>query len=449
MTTLRRILSNSGWWMADRGIALGATLATHVVLVRSLGPRGFGELSYLLAIVGLLLPITQLGVAGLLVRALLEKPDEEQAILRAALWLRGLGCLLALLVGVVYWALFDPAAGDRTVLLVLFVAQCATVFQVLEFWFQARMVPGQLVGWRSSVVLAAAVVKIAVALAGGESGAIALVFAAEYVLLGTAHLVAYRRAAGRWAWPGPERGWLAWFGRRSPWLLLSGLAEIVYLRIDIVMLERMQGLEAAGTYAVAARLSEVWYVVPVMLVAAMFPVMWASRADAATWDRSLQAGLDVLCGIALVLAVAMQWLAGPLVIALFGKEYSATVPVLALHIWAGVFIFMRALLSRWLVAEDLLRFSLVTHLAGAVINVAGNLVLIPRYGPMGAAAATVVSYAAAGWLALFLTNATRPMAFKMTRALLLPLRWRSLAGYARQGFAALSPALPGAGRERP
>lgn len=446
MTTLRRILSNSGWWMADRGIALGATLATHVVLVRSLGPRGFGELSYLLAIVGLLLPITQLGVAGLVVRALLEKPDEEQAILRAALWLRGLGCLLALLVGVVYWALFDPAAGDRTVLLVLFAAQCATLFQVLEFWFQARMVPGQLVGWRSSVVLAAAAVKIAVALAGGEAGAIALVFAAEYVLLGTAHLVAYRRAAGRWAWPGPERGWLAWFGRRSPWLLLSGLAEIVYLRIDIVMLERMQGVEAAGIYAVAARLSEVWYAVPVLLVASMFPALWAKRAEAAAWERSLQTGLDGLCGLALLLAVAMQWLAGPLVSALFGAEYAAAVPVLALHIWAGVFIFMRALLSRWLVAEDLLRFSLVTHLAGAVINVVGNLMLIPRHGPLGAAIATVVAYATAGWLALFVSAATRPMAWKMTRALLLPFRWTALARYARAGLAGLAPA--GSGQER-
>ncbi len=135
----------------------------------------------------------------------------------------------------------------------------------------------------------------------------------------------------------------------------------------------------------------------------------------------------------------MQWLAAPLVSALFGAEYAAAAPVLALHIWAGVFIFMRALLSRWLVAEDLLRFSLVTHLAGAVINVVGNLILIPRHGPLGAAIATVVSYAVASWLALFASAATRPMAWKMARALLLPLRWRALAGYAREALPSLGP----------
>lgn len=438
--SLQRILTNSGWWLADRGLALAATLATHVVLVRCLGAAGFGELSYLLAIVGLLLPLAQAGVAGLVVRALLERPDDEGAILRAALWLRGMGCLLAVAVGVAYWALFDPAAGDRWVLLVLFAAQCATMFQALEFWFQARMLPGRLVGWRTAGVLVAAALKIGVALGGGDAGAIALVFAVEYLLVGAAHLVAYRRAAGRWVRPAFERGWLAWFARRSPWLLLSGLAEVVYLRIDVVMLERLQGVEAAGTYAVAARLSEVWYAVPVLLAAAMFPVLWARRGDPAAWDRGLQAGLDALCALALLLAVAMQWLAGPLVRALFGAEYAAAAPVLALHIWAGVFIFMRALLSRWLVAEDLLKFSLVTHLAGAVINVLGNLLLIPRHGPLGAAIATVVSYAVASWLALFVSSATRPMAWKMGRALLLPLRLRALSDYAREMLAAARPA---------
>jgi O-antigen/teichoic acid export membrane protein len=432
VSALRQILANSGWWLTDRALTLAATLVTSVVLVRCLGHAGYGELSYLLAIVGLLLPVAQLGMSGLVVRALLESPAEEPGILRAALLVRGGGCVLALLVGSAYWAFFEPQATGRAVLLVLLAAQCATLFQALEFWFQARMIPRRLVVWRSSVVLASAGLKMAVALATRNAGLVVGVFALEYLLLGGAYLLAYRHAAGRWAWPGIERGWLGWFRGRAPWLVVSGLAEVVYLRIDVVMLARMRGVEAAGTYAVAARLSEVWYAVPVLLVASMFPVLWARRADGAAYAHGLQAGLDGLCGLALVLAVAMQWLARPLVTTLFGAEYAGAVPVLTLHIWAGVFIFMRALLSRWLLAEDLLRFSLVTHLAGAAINVAANLVLIPLAGPVGAALATVVSYATAGWLALFLSASTRPMAWMMTRALLLPFRWSALAGYARQ-----------------
>jgi PST family polysaccharide transporter len=136
--------------------------------------------------------------------------------------------------------------------------------------------------------------------------------------------------------------------------------------------------------------------------------------------------------VALALAVFLQFAGRPLVQLLFGTEFSASTPVLQIHIWAGVFIFMRALLSRWLLAEDLLRFSLLTHVAGAVMNVALNLMLIPRYGAIGAAVATVISYASAGWLALFLSARTRPMGWMMGKSLLLPLRWRDIASYARQ-----------------
>jgi Na+-driven multidrug efflux pump len=90
------------------------------------------------------------------------------------------------------------------------------------------------------------------------------------------------------------------------------------------------------------------------------------------------------------------------------------------------------LLNRWLTAEDLLRFALVTQLAGAAMNVALNILLIPTYGAVGAAIATVISYATASWLALFLSARTRPMGWMMAKSLLLPLRWHDVSRYVRQ-----------------
>lgn len=169
--------------------------------------------------------------------------------------------------------------------------------------------------------------------------------------------------------------------------------------------------------------------VPVALMGAVFPALWQRRTEPAAYERSLQASLDLLFALALVLAVLVQLFGRPLVHWLFGAQFDASVPVLQIHIWAGLFVFMRALLSRWLLAEDLLRFSLLTHLFGAFMNVALNLMLIPRYGATGAAVATVISYGCAGWLALFLSDRTRPMGWRMAKALILPLRWRDLQVY--------------------
>ena len=169
--------------------------------------------------------------------------------------------------------------------------------------------------------------------------------------------------------------------------------------------------------------------VPVVLVGAVFRHSESSRRCRGIPPR-LQGSLDALCALALALAIVVQIAAGPLVNLLFGERFSASTSVLQIHIWAGIFVFMRALLNRWLTAEDLLKSSLVTQLAGAAMNVGLNLVLIPTYGAVGAAVATVISYATASWLALFLWTRTRPMGWMMAKSLLLPLRWHDLSAYA-------------------
>jgi O-antigen/teichoic acid export membrane protein len=429
---LRRVAANGGWWLAERFALLALTLVTSVVIVRALGPAQYGELSYVLALVGLLAPLAQFGVSGLVARALLEKPGDDAAVLRAALLMRLAGCAVAFGIGLAWWVFFEARQAERWVVLVLLAAQFATSLQVAEFWFQVQLKAAALVPWRTGVAVLAALLKMAVAVTTHSPIAVACVFAIEYLLAGGASLLALRRASGAWLQPSPSPEWVRWFAVRSPWLLASGIAEVIYLRIDIVLLERLRGVEEAGIYAVAARLSEVWYMVPVALMGAVFPALWSRRSDGPAYQRGLQGSLDALFAVALALAVFLQFAGRPLVHLLFGTAFSASTPVLQIHIWAGVFIFMRALLSRWLLAEDLLRFSLVTHVAGAVMNVALNLMLIPRYGAIGAAVATVISYASAGWLALFLSARTRPMGWMMAKSLLLPFRWGDLSRYSRR-----------------
>jgi len=205
--------------------------------------------------------------------------------------------------------------------------------------------------------------------------------------------------------------------------MLSGIAAIVYLKIDLVMLGQLSTNEQVGIYAVASRLSEVWYFFPVAIVSSFFPKLLAAKKHSIEqYDCDLQKLNDGLFGGALVIALLVVVVAGPIVVLLFGEAYQASANVLIIHIWAGVFIFMRALLSKWLLAENLLRFSLVTQLAGALLNVLANWLLIPEYGAIGAAVATVVSYAAASYLALFFHPKTWPMARIMNVSFLLPLR---------------------------
>jgi O-antigen/teichoic acid export membrane protein len=123
-----------------------------------------------------------------------------------------------------------------------------------------------------------------------------------------------------------------------------------------------------------------------------------------------------------VVAIVISFILKPLVVFLYGCIYAAAGVILALHIWAGLFVFMRSLLSKWLLAEELDVFSLVTHGVGAVINVVLNYWLIPLYQGQGAAIATLVSYAFASYIVLFFHSSTWPMAKVMTKSLFFPSR---------------------------
>jgi len=210
---------------------------------------------------------------------------------------------------------------------------------------------------------------------------------------------------------------------QSRWLCLSGIAAILYLKVDQIMLGVMLDDRAVGIYAAAARLSEVWYFVPAAIVTALFPHLIDKRAtDTERYGLDVQKLNDLLFSLALLVALVVSVSAGWLLPAMFGTAYAESVPVLMVHIWAAILVFMRALLSKWLIAEELLRLSLLTQVCGAVANVGLNYYLIPLYGPLGAAYATVISYTVAGYGVLFFHRDLWPMAMVVTRSICLPYR---------------------------
>jgi PST family polysaccharide transporter len=115
----------------------------------------------------------------------------------------------------------------------------------------------------------------------------------------------------------------------------------------------------------------------------------------------------------------MTFLSEPLMRFLYGDQYLAAGPVLAIHIWAGLFVFLGVARGAWIIAEGATRIALLTTSSGAVINVMLNLYLVPRYGAIGAAIAAVISYGFSDYLVFLLIPRLRPVGRLMTNAILL------------------------------
>jgi PST family polysaccharide transporter len=421
---VQRVLRNTSWHVADRLLRMGVGFLVGVWVARYLGPDRFGELSYALALAGLLGSAATLGTDSVVVRDLVQEPDGEPELMATALVLRAAGAVASfLLVAVV--AMVLPAARTSVRLLVV-LAGAALLFKpidLVDLWFQSRTDSGPPIAARGAAFLLVVALKVALILGGASVVAFGACEPITAALSAAFMAYVFRRRGRRvhWShasWPVAKR----LLGASWP-LLISGVAILVYMRIDQVMLESMlgpQGSSAVGLYSVALRLSEVWYFVPMAITASVFPkLLEARRASEDLYRSRLFRLFSLMSALALAVAVPMTFLSSTVIRVVFGSRYAGAGPILAVHIWTTIFVFWGVVAESWYLAEGLTRLSLYRTTVAAVLNVCLNLVLIPRYGGVGAATATLVAMGISAWASNLLTARTRPLFWMQLRSLTL------------------------------
>ena len=163
-----------------------------------------------------------------------------------------------------------------------------------------------------------------------------------------------------------------------------------------------------GLYSVASRISEIWYVLPAAVLTAFLPSLTRyKKFNPERYTSLLRMLLSVSLYTSIVICIIIYFFAEFFIGLLFGPSYTDATSILIIHILASIFFVPRLVFSKWIIIEKLERFSLITQISGAVVNVILNLFFIPYYGAQGAAIATCVAYATAGLFILFCFKDTR------------------------------------------
>lgn len=423
---LRKYLNNSYWLLAERVVGLGLAFLGTVIVARYLGPEDFGSLAYALSLAALFGAAGHMGLHGLVVREIVKLPDDRAATLGTAAILKLIGMATGYAVLILYAWFYEGAGTSQFYLIVI--AGLALLFQplqVIDYWFQAFVQARYTVVAKMSSQVLATGFKLLLVFGGAGLVYFALAHLLQAVLaalflLGIFYVKAVLKPS-QWSFR-PDR---AKDLLRQGWVIyLGSIFAVVYLKVDLVMLRWLADTAEVGQYAVAAQLSEAWYFVPAAIVVSFFPKLIKLREqDERLFYRRLQQLFDALFIIALVVAIAVTLVAPWLVVLLFGSDYAASASILMIHIWAALFIFMRAAFSKWILIENALYFSLYTQGLGAGANVLLNCLLIPLYGGVGAAYATLISYAIASFLALLFYRRTRIIFWQMALAMLAPIRY--------------------------
>ena len=419
----RRSMGNLGWLLLDRLVRMGMGLFVGVWVARYLGPVAFGSLNFAMAVIALFGTVATLGLDAIIVRAVLDRAEDAHEILGTSLFMRATGSLAGAALCIIGVRLLQP--HDREALLLVSLLSLTFVFQSLDTidaFFQSQVRSRLTVLAKNSAFVVFVLVRVLLIHRRAPLWTFAAAYTGEIALGALGLLVAYRVTQGRMSAWTVRRHRAAQLLRQSWPIMLSGMAIMTYVRLDTVMLKVMQGDYVVGTYAAATRISEVWYFVPSAIVSSVSPAILRVKDNELLFQERMRLLFAAMTACAVAVGTLVALSSTVLVHVLYSDGYKGAAPVLAVHVWASVFVFLGVAQSPWDLAKDLMKLSLYRTVAGAVINAALNLWLIPRYAALGAAIATVISYAASGVFANALFRETRPV-FVMQMRSFVPQRF--------------------------
>ncbi len=177
-------------------------------------------------------------------------------------------------------------------------------------------------------------------------------------------------------------------------LLIIDIATLIYFKIDIVMLMHLQeSKDAVGFYSASSRIIEgvILLLFPFANVFFRdFRLAWQEHGE---FKKLSQAWL-LRAGMCAALVVPLAWLlAEPVLTLCFGESFSQGEHVLRFLLLALFFIIPNLVLTQGVLALNRESFYAKIACLAAVLNIGLNWILIPRFGPAGAALGTGITEA--------------------------------------------------------
>ena len=175
-------------------------------------------------------------------------------------------------------------------------------------------------------------------------------------------------------------------------LMINHLLATVFFKIDIILMEAINGVRVVGWYSTAYKWLDAVQVIPAFLSAALLPVMSRqAHDDPPELVRSYRLAIKLLVLVALPIAVATTFLAHDLILILGGPEFLPDGAIaLQLMIWSIPLGWVNSVTQYVLIALDQQRVLTRAFLIVVVFNIGTNLILLPRFSYPAAAIVTIL-----------------------------------------------------------
>lgn len=389
----RRTGRNVAALAAARGAVAVSTLALTAYLTRTLEPSAYGILGFGTALLGYFTLLTHLGLDKHGTREISRAPERARQL---AGQITGMKLVLgtiayALFLGVVF-ALPKPPVF-RLVLSIQGLAVFAHAISV-EWVYQGVERMGILAVRNVAVALLHLGIVLAFVQAPGDvvwaAGAGALALFALNVWL----LVSLVRGFGGL---NVSLSREAWRTLLPPALPIAGSVFLIgiYYNLDQVILGLLRSEAEVGWYAAACRAMTAALLPSLVFGQAFFPTLSSVAGNLPAMRERAHAFAMAMIPVGLPIGLGAALLAQPLLVLFAGADYAPGGAAMSVLMLNTVIVYFNMVYGQSLLAWDYQKVYMLAVGSGALVNLLLNFLLIPRYGTVGAAVATLMAQTAA------------------------------------------------------
>jgi O-antigen/teichoic acid export membrane protein len=403
-----RALRNTILILVVRVISRIVALLAVIIIGNYLDPTRFGEMQTAVTYVGLVGTVTDLGFSALYVREGARHTDQIARYWNNVASLKVVGAVVGL--PLIFAALY--IAGVRSLLWPSFAILVLSGYQLLlrNTLYAMQRLTFEIIEIVPETLVVFALVVIGVHIhadTGFFLWAYALSYAFACIYFGTVLMVMGVLRPGLQLEPGLLLSWV----RVAVPLGITFIITTVYFKVDVPILQRFRPYSEVGYYTFAYKPFESLLFIPFALRSVIFPVL-------SVYHRRSPERVLPLAEKFFKALVILGW---PITVGVFLLApqfnsllhlYAGSEPALQILALAIVFMFADNTFAATLNAIDKQNVFALVAMVGLVINVGVNLVVIPRYGYLGASWAVVVTEAAlvvVGWFVLRAQLGTIPL----------------------------------------
>lgn len=382
---IRNIFGLGGGEVLSRGIGFIAT----AYLARVLGPEGFGIIGFAAAFFGYAALAVSAGFDSIGAREVARRPQEAANIAMSVIQVRLLLAFIALAVIGTMALLLDKPFVVKLVMMLMalsFVSLALNTAWVYKGLEQSRRI-------LISLMMEQALYLSLILLIVKDVSQIAIVPIAQFCGAFIAALwLAFPLFRSLNIRPNLQAG--LEILRSSRFLILSRVFRALIFTFDIVLIGLLLGEREVGLYTAPYRVCLLILAIAAAIHVAYLPGMTRAWTEGiAGVNGVLGRSLGLSAAIAAPLVIGGMVLAIPLMVTMFGPGYEASAEPFRLLILSIGLVFINGAFRNVLIIGDRMRADMWVIGAAAALNVGLNLIVVRRYGILGAACTTALAEA--------------------------------------------------------